>query len=48
MVQQEQVKQGRLSHLPGKKLWNDLIPFFEEDDINAKVMEDCIELTWAD
>lgn len=48
LEQQEQVKQGRLSHLPGKKLWNDLIPFFEEDDINAKVMEDCIELTWAD
>lgn len=47
LEQQEQVKQGRLSYLPGKKLWADLVPFFEEDDITATVEEDDILLTWA-
>lgn len=47
LEQQEQVKQGRLSYLPGKKLWADLVPFFEEDDITATVEEDSILLTWA-
>lgn len=47
LEQQEQVKQGRLSYLPGKKLWPDLVPFFEEDDITATVEEDDILLTWA-
>lgn len=45
--QGEKVKQGRLSYLPGKKLWPDLVPFFEEDDITATVEEDDILLTWA-
>lgn len=47
LEQQEQVKQGRLSYLPGKKLWADLVPFFEEDDITAMVEEDDILLTWV-
>ncbi len=47
LEQQEQVGQGRLSYLPGKKLWADLVPFFEEDDITATVEEDDILLTWA-
>lgn len=47
LEQQEQIKQGLLSHLPGKKLWEDLLPFFEEDDITATVGEDSILLTWA-
>lgn len=47
LEQQEQVKQGRLSYLPGKKLWADLVPFFEEDDITATVEEDAILLTWV-
>lgn len=47
LEQQEQVKQGRLSHLPSKKLWSDLIPFFEEDDITVAVEEESILLTWA-
>lgn len=46
LEQQEQVGQGRLSYLPSKKLWADLVPFFEEDDITAMV-EDDILLTWA-
>lgn len=45
LEQQEQVGQGRLSYLPGKKLWPDLVPFFEEDDITATVEEDDILLT---
>lgn len=47
LEQQEQVGQGRLSYLPGKKLWADLVPLFEEDDITATVEEDSILLTWA-
>ena len=47
LEQQAQVRQGRLSYLPGKKLWADLVPLFEEDDITATVEEDDILLTWA-
>ena len=47
LEQQAQVGQGRLSYLPGKKLWADLVPLFEEDDITATVEEDDILLTWA-
>ena len=47
LEQQEQVGQGRLPYLPGKKLWADLVPLFEEDDITATVEEDSILLTWA-
>ena len=41
------VKQGRLEHLPGKDLWDDLIPLFAEDDIDALADDDRIVLTWA-
>ena len=47
LEQQVQVGQGQLSYLPGKKLWADLVPLFEEDDITATVEEDSILLTWA-
>lgn len=37
--------QGKISHMPGKQLWKDLVPFFAADEIKASVGNE-IELTW--
>ena len=43
----QNVKQGKLSFMPGKKLWPDLVPCFADDDIIATVGDDEMTLTWA-
>lgn len=37
--------QGKISRMPGKQLWKDLVPLFAADEIKASVGNE-IELTW--
>lgn len=43
----QNVKQGKLSFMPGRKLWPDLVPCFADDDIMATVGDNEMALTWA-
>ncbi len=43
----QNVKQGKLSFMPGKKLWPDLVPCFADDDILVTVGDDELALSWG-
>lgn len=43
----ESVRQGKVGFMPSAKLWDELIPFFAEDDITASVDGETLALTWA-
>lgn len=44
---QQHIKQGKLNFMPSKKLWQDLVPLFADDDIQAAVADEFMTLTWA-
>ena len=42
-----EVKQGKLQFVPSKKLWDELVPLFADDDITMAAEDSRMTLTWA-